>query len=110
MVVYPATRMSSLSEIPEELGYCSALKIPMAPLTGILTRFTGKPLATRPCSMPSKYTPRGGDTLFACTYSAYDSLDSLKKTLCDGLTAVHSPLGLMEYLSGQSHEGVRGNL
>jgi taurine dioxygenase len=52
--------------------------------------------------------PRGGDTLFACTYSAYDDLDSPKKTLCDGLTAVHSPLGLMEYLSGQSHEGGEG--
>jgi alpha-ketoglutarate-dependent taurine dioxygenase len=49
--------------------------------------------------------PTGGDTLFACTYSAYDHLDPERKAVCDQLTAAHSPLGLMQYLSGQSHEG-----
>lgn len=49
--------------------------------------------------------PTGGDTLFACTYSAYDHLDPEQKLLCDRLTAVHSPTGLTQYLSGQSHQG-----
>jgi len=33
--------------------------------------------------------PRGGDTLFASMYAAYDSLSERMKTYLDGLTALH---------------------
>lgn len=48
----------------------------------------------------------GGDTLFACMYSAYDALDAAARAHCDGLEAINSVTGLRDYLSGQGHKGV----
>ena len=47
----------------------------------------------------------GGDTLFACMYSAYDALSDDEKRLYDRLIAVHSPCGLRDYLGRQGHAG-----
>ena len=33
--------------------------------------------------------PKGGDTLFATMYAAYDALSDRMKTYLDGMTAVH---------------------
>ena len=41
-----------------------------------------------------KCPPRGGDTLFASMYAAYDALSDRMKTYLDGLTAVHDGEGV----------------
>ena len=46
--------------------------------------------------------PDGGDTLFACMYSAYDALSSKDKASFNYLNAVHSVTGLRVYLRQQS--------
>ncbi|MDD9902392.1 MAG: TauD/TfdA family dioxygenase [Rhodospirillaceae bacterium] len=46
--------------------------------------------------------PDGGDTLFACMYSAYDALSAEDKASYESLNAVHSVSGLRAYLQQQS--------
>ena len=48
---------------------------------------------------------RGGDTLFACMYSAYRSLSPARRALCDRLRVVNSVAGLRAYLAGEGHAG-----
>ncbi len=45
----------------------------------------------------------GGDTLFACMYSAYDALDADTRMLCDRLEVLNSVSGLNVYLEGQGY-------
>ena len=45
--------------------------------------------------------PAGGDTLFACMYSAYDSLPPKRQALCDGLRVTHSASGLRDFIEEQ---------
>ncbi len=52
-------------------------------------------------AVPSK----GGDTLFACMYSAYDGLNEEQKDAYGALQVIHSVSGLRAYLRGQGHEG-----
>ncbi len=47
----------------------------------------------------------GGDTLFACMYSAYESLTPAQQSEYDGLRVVNSVSGLRAYLKGQGHHG-----
>lgn len=42
----------------------------------------------------------GGDTLFACMYSAYDALPDAVKRACEGLQAVHSVANGLQYTQG----------
>ena len=49
--------------------------------------------------------PIGGDTLFACMYSAYDDLSNREKTEANNLTAVHSASGLSEFLHQKGAKG-----
>ncbi len=51
--------------------------------------------------------PDGGDTLFACMYSAYDALNSDQQAEYDRLEVVNSVSGLQAYLSGQGYEHVK---
>ena len=48
--------------------------------------------------------PKGGDTLFACMFSAYDALSDEKKALCDTLSVVNDVAGLLDYLNGQGQD------
>ena len=48
---------------------------------------------------------QGGDTLFACMYSAYDSLSESERALADSLTAQHSISGLNRFLENESEAG-----
>lgn len=45
--------------------------------------------------------PRGGDTLFACTRSAYRALDERTRNLYSGLNLLHSIHGINNYLRQQ---------
>lgn len=54
--------------------------------------------------------PRGGDTLFACMYHAYDALPPDRQTLCDSLRAVHSAAGLEHFLKRQDLSRSTGSL
>ena len=45
--------------------------------------------------------PIGGDTLFACMYSAYDTLPPDQQILCDSLEVVNDVSGLLSYLDDQ---------
>ena len=47
----------------------------------------------------------GGDTLFTCTYAAYDALDAAERAELDGLSAQHSVSGLNDFLRHQGEEG-----
>lgn len=47
----------------------------------------------------------GGDTLFACMYSAYDALNKEGKARADSLNALHSISGLNQFLQDESEEG-----
>lgn len=49
--------------------------------------------------------PVGGDTHFACMYSAYDSLSKCEKIEADNLKAVHSASGLTKFLNQKGAEG-----
>ncbi|ASR36541.1 hypothetical protein BAY61_17760 [Prauserella marina] len=42
--------------------------------------------------------PDGGDTLFACTYSAYEALDEPTRRRYDEVTLLHSITGINDYL------------
>lgn len=42
----------------------------------------------------------GGDTMWACMYSAYDSLPEAIKRTCEGLEAVHSVANGLQYTQG----------
>ena len=67
--------------------------------------------AARASLLTAKAVPRsGGDTLFACMYSAYDSLDPAQQKLCERLQVVHSVSGLQGFLKTQGlrTEKVRG--
>ncbi len=46
----------------------------------------------------------GGDTLFACMYTAYDTLPPDRQADCERLQAIHSVSGLRAYLTEQGHE------
>ncbi|MGR3513846.1 MAG: TauD/TfdA dioxygenase family protein [Paracoccaceae bacterium] len=49
--------------------------------------------------------PVGGETLFACMYSAYDALTAAAKAEADTLTALHSVSGLQSFLRTKGVEG-----
>ena len=51
----------------------------------------------------------GGDTLFACMYHAYESLDPGTRSQCDALTAIHSASGLEHYLAKQELQDSLGS-
>jgi alpha-ketoglutarate-dependent taurine dioxygenase/folate-dependent phosphoribosylglycinamide formyltransferase PurN len=42
--------------------------------------------------------PKGGDTLFACTYASYEALDEETRGRYDGIQLLHSVRGVNEYL------------
>ena len=46
---------------------------------------------------------RGGDTLFACMYSAYDGLSKAQKSEYDGLEVVNSVMGVQAWLEAEGH-------
>ena len=46
--------------------------------------------------------PAGGDTLFACMYTAYEALPAEEQTAYEKLNAIHSVSGLRAYLQHQS--------
>ena len=48
---------------------------------------------------------RGGDTLFACMYSAYDDLAPERRAECERLRVINSVSGLRAYLAGEGHAG-----
>ncbi len=50
--------------------------------------------------------PVGGDTLFACMYTAYETLPAEKRALCDRLEVVNDVAGLGAYISRQGHEKI----
>jgi len=50
--------------------------------------------------------PKGGDTLFACMYSAYDALSPDQQALCDSLEIVNDVSGLLTYLDDQGGDTV----
>ena len=52
----------------------------------------------------------GGDTLFACMYSAYDSLTEIQKQQYSAMQAEHSASGLERYLAKQDLRGSPGSL
>ncbi|ETX08847.1 MAG: hypothetical protein ETSY2_02970 [Candidatus Entotheonella gemina] len=63
-------------------------------------------VTARASMLVAKVTPsRGGDTLFACMYAAYDHLSPEQQAQVDGLRVIHSVSGLRAYLRGQGHEG-----
>lgn len=49
--------------------------------------------------------PVGGETLFACMYSAYDALDPAARAEADGLVARHSVSGLQTFLRTKGEAG-----
>ena len=49
--------------------------------------------------------PVGGDTLFACMYSAFDSLGLDEQAVALGLTAIHSIAGLQAFLREKGERG-----
>jgi len=62
-------------------------------------------VTARASMLVAKATPsRGGDTLFACMYSAYDHLSPAQQAAYENLRVVHSVSGLRAYLRGQGHE------
>jgi alpha-ketoglutarate-dependent taurine dioxygenase len=62
-------------------------------------------VTARASMLVAKITPsHGGDTLFACMYSAYDHLRPGQQAEFDNLRVVHSVSGLRAYLQGQGHE------
>ncbi len=62
-------------------------------------------VTARASMLVAKATPsRGGDTLFACMYTAYDHLSPDQRAVCDRLRVIHSVSGLRTYLRGQGHE------
>ena len=46
---------------------------------------------------------RGGDTRFACMYSAYDDLSRVQKSEYDGLEVVNSVMGVQAWLEAEGH-------
>jgi alpha-ketoglutarate-dependent taurine dioxygenase len=64
-----------------------------------------KPVPARASLLHGREIPsEGGDTLFACMYSAYDALLSAAKAQYETLGAVHSVEGLRAYLREQAGE------
>ncbi len=62
-------------------------------------------VTARASMLVAKVTPaRGGDTLFACMYTAYDHLSPDQQAAYDNLRVIHSVSGLRAYLRGQGHE------
>jgi alpha-ketoglutarate-dependent taurine dioxygenase len=62
-------------------------------------------VTARASMLAAKITPaHGGDTLFACMYSAYDHLRPEQQAEFDNLRVIHSVSGLRAYLQGQGHE------
>lgn len=49
--------------------------------------------------------PEGGNTLFACMYSAFDALDPAAQAEAEGLTALHSVSGLQNFLQAKGAKG-----
>ncbi|MBB94875.1 MAG: hypothetical protein CML68_09765 [Rhodobacteraceae bacterium] len=53
-----------------------------------------------------KETPSvGGETVFACMYSAYDALSPEEQAQAESLTALHSVSGLQKYLKTKGEKG-----
>lgn len=48
--------------------------------------------------------PKGGDTLFACMFSAYDTLPADQQVLCDSLEVLNDVSGLLSYLDDQGQD------
>ena len=62
-------------------------------------------VTARASMLAAKITPsHGGDTLFACMYSAYDHWRPEQQAEFDNLRVIHSVSGLRAYLQGQGHE------
>ena len=60
------------------------------------------PVPSKSTLLVAKEVPaEGGDTLFACLFSAYDALSSRDRKRCDSAVAVHSASGLRQYLVRQ---------
>jgi len=60
------------------------------------------PVTSKSTLLVAKEVPeKGGDTLFACLYAAYDALSTKDRRRCDEAVAVHSASGLREYLARQ---------
>lgn len=60
---------------------------------------------SRAALLTAKAVPRvGGDTLFACMYTAYEALPAAERARCDGLRVVNSITGLRHYLEDQGHQ------
>jgi alpha-ketoglutarate-dependent taurine dioxygenase len=52
---------------------------------------------------------RGGDTLFACMYSAYDSLSAAQKSEYEGLEMVNSVMGVEAWLEAEGYVNDKSN-
>jgi taurine dioxygenase len=61
-----------------------------------------RPVPARASLLYARIIPmRGGDTLFACMYSAYDSLTDAQKMEYDGLEVVNSVMGVQDWLEAE---------
>lgn len=49
--------------------------------------------------------PSGGDTLFACMYSAFEALSPAEQAEAETLTAIHSVAGLQKFLRESGEQG-----
>ena len=49
--------------------------------------------------------PEGGETVFACMYSAFDALDAQAQAEAETLTALHSISGLQDFLRAKGAKG-----
>ncbi len=53
----------------------------------------------------------GGDTLFACMYTAYETLDEERRSQCDTLDVINSVTGLNAYIKAQAFDAAhRGDI
>ena len=64
------------------------------------------PVARASLLLAREIPKTGGDTLFACMYSAYDSLDAETRSLCDTLDVVNSVSAVESYIERQDHAGM----
>ncbi len=63
-----------------------------------------RPVPARASILHASIVPRkGGDTLFACMYSAYDRLSNYQKKKYDRLKVVNSVVGVQAWLEAQGH-------
>ena len=68
-------------------------------------------VAARASMLYAKEVPdEGGDTLFACMYHAYDTLNDQQKTDYDRLETINSASGLEHFLEKQNLQGSLGSM